>query len=97
MLGQKGSYLILPVGLKQQSSGSHGSDLEDVLTDQRNLLKQLLIGRADDSNSIQLSNQNTVILYWEPDVRGQGPNRGRTLPDKRIDQKETTPETSSST
>lgn len=38
------SYLILPVCLQQQSSRSHGSDLEDVLANQRNLLKQLLTG-----------------------------------------------------
>lgn len=84
MLGQTGSYLVLPVGLQQQSSRSHGCNLKDVLTDQRNLLKQLLSGRADDSNSVQLSNQNTVILYWESDVRGQGSNRGRTLPDEQL-------------
>lgn len=72
MFVQTGSYLVLPVGLQQQSSGSHGCNLEDVLTDQRNLLKQLLSGRADDSNSVQLSNQNTVILYWESDVGVKG-------------------------
>lgn len=70
-------YLVLPVGLQQQSSGRHGGDLEDVLTDQRNLLQQLLIGRADYPNSIHLSHQNTRILNGIPEGRGQRSNHQR--------------------
>lgn len=65
---QPGGHLVLPVRLQQQRSRVHGGDLEDVLTDQRNLLQQLLIGRADDPNSVNLSDTNTLILNGEPEL-----------------------------
>lgn len=67
-----GSHLILPVGLQQQSSRGHGGNLEDILTDQRNFLKQLVAPCAEDPNSVHLSNQNALILYGEPVIKGQG-------------------------
>lgn len=69
---QAGSHLVLPVGLQQQRSRSHGGNLENILTDQRNFLKQLVTSGAEDPNSIHFCNQNTLILYGEPVIRGQG-------------------------
>lgn len=37
-------YLVLTVGLQKQGSWGHGGNLKDVLTDQGNLLQQLLGG-----------------------------------------------------
>lgn len=65
-----GSHLVLPVGLQQQRSRSHGGNLEDILTDQRNFLKQLLTSGAEDPNSIHFSNQDTLILDREPVIVG---------------------------
>lgn len=69
------SHLVLPVGLQQQSSRGHGGNLEDILTDQRNFLKQLVAPAAEDPNSIHLSNQNALILDGEPVIKGQGSRR----------------------